>query len=101
MRTRARRVHTHVNARILPTQPTISRMDSRRRLPHIYPENRWLFVTWHLFGSLPHSRYPPSGITSGEAFVWIDRFLDKGVGGPLYLKQIAIAQIVCDSLCVV
>ena len=24
-----------------------------RRLPHIYVEGKWLFVTWHLHGSLP------------------------------------------------
>jgi len=27
---------------------------SRRRLPHFYPPGRWLFLTWHLRGSLPH-----------------------------------------------
>src|SRR5881628_2258788 len=31
---------------------------SRRRLPHFYPPGRWLFLTWHLHGSLPHGRYP-------------------------------------------
>jgi hypothetical protein len=34
---------------------------ARRRLPHGYPQGKWLFVTWHLRGSLPHRRYPPPG----------------------------------------
>jgi hypothetical protein len=49
----------------------------RRRLPHRYPEGKWLCLTWHLHGSLPHSMYPPPGlVNSGKAFVWMDRYLD-------------------------
>src|ERR1017187_10076115 len=32
---------------------TCSMSKSLRRLPHVYPEGAWLFVTWHLHGSLP------------------------------------------------
>jgi hypothetical protein len=43
-----------------------------RRLPHIYPRNRWLFITWRLHGSLPHGHFPPARKTfGGEAFAWI------------------------------
>ena len=31
----------------------------RRRLPHVWAEGKRLFVTWHLYGSLPHALYPP------------------------------------------
>ncbi len=55
---------------------------------HIYPENRWLFVTWHLHGSLPSSRFaPPSKATAGEAFVWMDRYLDAARTGPTFLSR--------------
>jgi putative transposase len=70
-----------------------------RRLPHEYPENQWLFITCHLHGSLPAGKYPPppSG-SAGEAFVWMDRYLDTTRTGPMYLKQPQIARIVIDSL---
>ncbi len=72
---------------------------ARRRLPHDYPQGKWLFLTWHLHGSLPHGRFPPPAkVSAGEAFVWIDRYLDQATSGPLYLRQPAIARIVIDSL---
>ncbi len=72
---------------------------TRRRLPHHYPEGKWLFLTWCLHGSLPHARYPPADkFSSGEAFVWMDRYLDTTRIGPMYLRQTSIAQIVRDSL---
>jgi putative transposase len=74
-------------------------MISRRRLPHIYPEGRALFLTWHLHGSLPFPLpTPPSKLTSGQAFVWLDRRLDSAHTGPMYWRQPAIAQIVIDSI---
>jgi len=41
---------------------------------------------------------PPSKLTSGEAFLWLDRQLDTMRHGPMYLRQPAIAQIVVDSI---
>jgi len=74
-------------------------MRTRRRLPHIYPPNRWLFVTWHLHGSLPQGLYPrPDNASAGQAFVWVDRQLDAGRCGPLFLRRPEIAQIVHDSI---
>src|SRR5580658_7957074 len=74
-------------------------MNSQRRLPHLYPDHCWLFVTWHLHGSLPQGRYPPPAKASaGEAFVWIDRYLDLARDGPVFLRQDAIAHLVVDSL---
>jgi putative transposase len=73
--------------------------DSRRRLPHRYPEGKWLFVTWHLWGSLPQARYPPPGkMSAGRAFVWMDRYLDTVRSGPMDLKRPDIAEIVVRSL---
>jgi putative transposase len=71
----------------------------RRRLPHLYPEEAWLFLTWHLHGSLPAALLPPPRkLTSGQAFVWLDRRLDTSRYGPMYLKQPGIAQVVVDSI---
>ena len=67
---------------------------TRRRLPHLYLENTPLFLTWHLYGSLPHKLYPPPGKqNSGKAFVWMDRYLDSARTGPLFLRQEAIARL--------
>ena len=71
----------------------------RRRLPHLYPEGKALFVTWHLHGSLPFPLpVPPRKFTAGQAFVWLDRRLDTANRGPMYLRQPAIAQIVVASI---
>jgi putative transposase len=73
--------------------------DSRRRLPHQYPEEKWLFVTWQLHGTLPRAKYPPSAKRSaGAAFVWMDRYLDTTRTSPMYLAQEAIATVVVASL---
>lgn len=72
---------------------------TRRRLPHWHAEGQWLFITWHLHGSLPHALYPPPHKASaGAAFVWMDRYLDTAREGPMYLRQPRIASIVVDSL---
>ena len=70
-----------------------------RRLPHHYPDGKTLFVTWHLHGSLPRGRYPPPHkLSSGQAFGWMDRYLDMARSGPMYLCQEAIAGMVVSSL---
>jgi len=74
-------------------------LTSRRRLPHVYPAGKWLFLTWHLHGSLPQARYPPPDkMRDGKAFVWMDRYLDTTSVGPMYLRQTEISQIVLVSL---
>jgi REP element-mobilizing transposase RayT len=79
--------------------PLIGMQESCRRLPHLHPEGEWLFITWHLHGSLPHAMYPPPGKPSaGKAFVWMDRYLDSARSGPLFLAQERIANIVAESL---
>lgn len=70
-----------------------------RRLPHWHPEGKDLFITWRLEGTLPKNRYvPPDGLTSGEAFAWIDKFLDKAVYGPSWLRRPEIAKMIVDAL---
>jgi putative transposase len=74
-------------------------MATQRRLPHIYPDNTWLFLTWHLHGSLPASHFPPARkVSHGEAFAWVDRYLDGGTTGPVHLRNEAIATLVIESL---
>src|SRR5260221_4468262 len=63
-------------------------MGSHRRLPHIYPKARCLFLPWHLYGSLPQAQYPPPHhLSAGRAFVWMDRYLDRAEWGPRFLQQ--------------
>ncbi len=72
---------------------------TERRLPHVYPEGAWLFVTWHLHGSFPRAMYPPPGKPSaGRAFVWMDRRLDTARQGPMSLRQPAVAAVVAAAL---
>ena len=73
--------------------------ETRRRLPHIYPDAKRLFITWSLFGALPPSQLiPPAKFSAGQAFVWIDRRLDSRRTGPLYLRQPAVAELVVNSI---
>src|SRR5947208_3344334 len=91
---------TWSNAReILPAPAHSFCMGSHRRLPHIYPQDRWLFLTWHLYGSLPQAQYPPPHhLSAGRAFVWMDRYLDRAEWGPRFLQHESIATVVADSL---
>jgi putative transposase len=84
---------------IFSCDPQLGGMHYSRRLPHIYREGADLFITWHLYGSLPQNRYPtPGQMNSGAAFVWMDRYLDITREGPQWLRRHEIARIVEDSL---
>ena len=70
-----------------------------RRLPHWDVVGSPLFVTFRLHGSLPANRiFPPSNLTSGQAFAAMDRILDRANSGPLYLRQAKIARMVVQAL---
>jgi putative transposase len=71
-----------------------------RRLPHWETLNQPLFVTFRLHGSLPAQRvFPPRELArSGKAFVAMDRLLDRGASGPLYLSRPEIAELVVGAL---
>jgi len=72
---------------------------SRRRLPHHYPRDGWVFVTWHLHGSLPQGLCPPPGKASaGKAFVWMDRYLDTTPHGPMFLRNPKVADLVAAAI---
>jgi hypothetical protein len=72
---------------------------TRRRLPHFEVSGRPLFVTFRLRGSLPVSRvFPASNLTSGQAFLTMDRLLDEACSGPTFLMSRPIAQLVQASL---
>jgi REP element-mobilizing transposase RayT len=72
---------------------------NRRRLPHLYVIDQPLFVTFRLHHSLPQHRvFPDSNVTSGQAFVAMDRLLDQARCGPTFLRQPAIALQVLASI---
>lgn len=71
----------------------------RRRLPHWQPAGQALFLTWHLHGSLPRNRFPPPrSLSAGQAFVWMDRYLDCASSGPTWLLRPDIAELVSESI---
>src|SRR5207248_6069167 len=59
----------------------------RRRLPHYHSVGLPIFLTWRLHGSLPANRTFPSVMSSGRAFLTMDRILDHAVTGPLFLRR--------------
>ena len=74
-------------------------MLKRRRLPHLHILNQPLFITFRLHDTLPvHRSFPNSNLTSGQAFLAMDRLLDQAQSGPTFLRQPAIAQLVLASL---
>src|SRR5258706_331085 len=71
----------------------------QRRLPHRFPPQGDLFVTWCLAGCLPKARYPPSGRPSSDAaFAWMDRHLDTTCSGPTWLQLPQVALIVEQAI---
>jgi putative transposase len=58
-----------------------------------------MFVTFRLHDSLPPNRvFPPARLTTGKAFVALDRILDTATGGPLFLRRPDIAEMVVAAL---
>lgn len=71
----------------------------QRRLPHWDTTENPMFVTFCLAGSLPSSRvFPPACLTSGKAFLAMDRLLDTCTCGPAYLRVPEIAAIVAGAI---
>ena len=70
-----------------------------RNLPHWHPEGKSLLVTWRLHGFSPAGIQPrPKDMDSGKVFVAVDREIDRGASGPLWLKDPRIAPCVVDTL---
>jgi len=71
----------------------------RRRLPHVFESDRPVFLTWSLHGSVPTSRdFTARNLTSGAAFLAMDRLLEHTRIGPHYLTIPEIADVVIESL---
>jgi len=70
----------------------------RRRLPHLQVIGQPLFITWRLYGSLQGNRAFPEELSSGEAFVAMDKLLDQARSGPVYLRQPETAQLVVGAI---
>jgi REP element-mobilizing transposase RayT len=72
---------------------------TRRRLPHYYEIDQPVFLTWRLRDSLPLNRvFPAPALTSGQAFVAMDRLLDEARSGAFYLRQPRIAAMVVEAI---
>jgi len=71
----------------------------QRTLPHNYPPDATLFLTWRLFGSLPRERrFEGVGSSPGEAFARVDRLVDAAANGPVWLSDKRIAELVAETL---
>lgn len=56
-------------------------------------------MTFRLYGSLPVGReFPVQSMTSGQAFLAMDRLLDTSRFGPIHLRRPEIARLVRDSI---
>ena len=73
-------------------------MTHARRLPHFHQVGRPVFLTWRLAGSLPENRHFSAGMLSGQAFVAMDRLLDRVQTGPRHLSRPEIANLVVDAI---
>jgi len=72
---------------------------NERRLPHWDVVGLPLFVTFRLHDSLPAGRVvAPATLTTGKAFVAMDRILDRAAAGPKCLSIPEIAGLVVEAL---
>ena len=70
-----------------------------RSLPHCYPPDATLFLTWRLFGSLPWIlKKRSSSTSSGEDFARTDKLLDMATTGACWLTDHRIANLVAMAL---
>ncbi|AMJ67619.1 transposase [Hymenobacter sp. PAMC 26628] len=90
-------------------------MHYQRNLPHIMPPGATLFITFRLAGSLPlavieqlqveyaqslHFQENPDQTYARQRryFGAFDQLLDTDDGGPIWLRQAAVAQVVAEAL---
>ena len=64
---------------------------SQRHLPHLYGTEQPLFLP-------PGRPFPKESMSSGKAFVCMDRLLDNHRASPMYLQAPGIAQCVVDAI---
>jgi putative transposase len=70
----------------------------RRHLPHYYPPESILFLTWRLSGSLPRCAKCQLDPSPGRAFLKKDRLLDRAAEGPRWLSDPRIATLFSEAL---
>jgi REP element-mobilizing transposase RayT len=74
----------------------------KRNLPHSHPENKRIFLTWRLCGSLPVGFVRGLRINEkpkpAEEFRRAEELLDRPTQGPLWLKNPAVADAVIATL---
>lgn len=74
----------------------------RRNLPHWLPDEKAIFITWRLYGSLPKRQEPPSvkpvATSADEEFRKADAILDSADSGPHWLKNPQIAAFIVGAL---
>ena len=71
--------------------------EHRRHLPHYYPDDAHIFLTFRLYGSLPNLK-PELYPTPGHAFLAADRALHANRSGPRWLSDTRIAQMLAAKL---
>ena len=87
------------NENLNPKRALRQRSDlSHPSLAPLFTPSAPTFLTWRLHGSRPKNRSFPSPITSGQAFVAMDRILDNARTGPLYLRQPEIAAMAVEAI---
>jgi putative transposase len=71
-----------------------------RNLPHWHPPGRDVFITWRLYGSPQYcpAKSPSPTESAGAHFLHYDRVLDSAKSGPLWLKDVRIAECVTTIL---
>jgi REP element-mobilizing transposase RayT len=77
-------------------------MQYRRHRPHWFPENRAVFITWRVAGTVASEEVARALKTEqsgeGRRFVNLDALLDKAESGPRCLADPNVARVVCASL---
>src|SRR5579872_733158 len=69
-----------------------------RKMPDFHPENRYLFITWRLHGSLPKPVLYGHHPTEDQAFAANDRALAADRNGPKWLEDPVIATVVANAI---
>ncbi len=72
----------------------------RRYLPHWHPPGADIFITWRLYGSPRDSstKAADPSESAGKLFIRYDRLLDAAKSGPLWLKDVRVAECVITTL---
>jgi putative transposase len=70
----------------------------RRNLPHWHPNDKVLFITWRLHGSLPKQRELAASASSfGDEFRNADAQLDRAISGPTWLQDPKVASVIVHA----